>query len=111
MPQHNYLRLPIVATGIEEMYTLRVQLKSLHDQLHAESNEIIIPQQFKSGVDASYSQCFTVAHKIKDDIEKLTKEKNQVLNENEQLLRENECLRKKLAEIGKTSLVSTIECD
>ena len=107
----------IVATGIEEINKLQVQLKSLYDQLQVNLKEIAIPQQFQKDIDASYRQCFTVARKIKreqstlkEDIEKLTKEKNQLMNEKHQLLDQIEHLTKELVKRGilKLLLIHTL---
>ena len=95
------------STGIEEMHRLQVQLKSLHEQVQLNSKETVIPQEFQNSIDTSYNQCFTMAHKIKqeqsalrDDVEALTKEKSQLIKERDQLLDEVACLRIKLAEKG-----------
>ena len=97
------------ATGIEEIHKLQVQLKSLHKQLPlvVNSEETVIPQEFQRGIDASYKQCFTVAHKIqqehsvlKDENEKLTEDKSQLIKERDQLREEVVCLRIKSAEKG-----------
>ena len=89
------------------MHKLQVQLKSLHEQPLLNSEETVIPQEFRSGIDASYKQCFTVACKIqqehsafKDENEKLTENKSQLIKERDQLLEEVVCLRIKLAEKG-----------
>ena len=94
------------ATGIEEVHKLQVRLKSLHDQLH-DSEDTFDLQEFQSCVNASYELCFTAARKIdqeqsnfKDDVEKLTKDKSQLMIKNVQLLGKNEHLKKQLAEGG-----------
>lgn len=89
------------------MHKLQVQLKSLHHQLQDDSENAIVSQEFKHGVEASYKLCFDVARKIeqeqsalKDNVETLTKEKSQLMKEKNQYLEEIERLRRELTERG-----------
>lgn len=95
----------VLDTGMEEMYKLQVRLKLLHSQLQEETT---IPQEFRSGIDASYELCFTMAHKVekemltlKNNVETLTEDNDQLTKKNAQLCDEIEDLKKQLADRGK----------
>ena len=87
------------------MHKLQGQLKSLHEQLQLNTEEAVIPQKLQSDVDAIYNQCFTMAHKIKQELSALKDDNDKLTKERDQLLGEVACLRIELAEKGMMFLI------